>query len=458
MGSRSEHPHDSSNTFRAIRVGKYELGRTLGEGNFSVVKLARHVDTGDNVAIKILDKERVLRNQKMDVMEREILIMKTIRHPNVVHMYEAMAAETKMYIVLELVTGGELFDKITNSGRLTEPEARKYFQQLICAVDYCYSKGLFHRNLKPENLLVDADGVLKVSDFGLSTLPQQVRYDGMLHTTCGSPKYMAPEVISNVEYESAKADLWSCGVILFVLLAGYLPFNDNDITALYVKTLRGDFTCPSFFSPSATRLIKRILHPNPAARITINGIFEDEWFKKDYIPPRISQENISLDKVSSSFSEAIDSQNLVAEGQDAGPAAPVTRNAFDMMCTSLGFNLIGNLFNKVLVKRETSFISKCSANEIISGIEHTAAPLGFNVKKRNYKLRIEGEKAGRKGHLSIATKIFEVDPPFHMVELRKAGGDTLEFDKFYKDLSTGLKHIIWKEDTDGAGGSTSTAK
>ncbi|XP_048330846.2 CBL-interacting serine/threonine-protein kinase 23 isoform X4 [Ziziphus jujuba] len=385
------------------RVGKYELGRTLGEGNFAKVKFARNVETNDNVAIKILDKDKLLKHKMIGQIKREISTMKLIRHPNVIRMYEVMASKTKIYIVLEFVTGGELFDKIASKGRLKEDEARKYFQQLICAVDYCHSRGVCHRDLKPENLLLDANGTLKVSDFGLSALPQQVREDGLLHTTCGTPNYVAPEVINNKGYDGAKADLWSCGVILFVLMAGYLPFEESNLMALYKKIFKADFTCPPWFSTSAKKLIKRILDPNPETRITIAEVIENEWFKKGYKPPRFEQTDINLDDVDAIFNESVG-----------------------------------------LVKRETRFTSKCPANEIISKIEETAAPLGFDVKKNNFKMKLQGEKTGRKGHLSVATEIFEVAPSLYMVELRKSGGDTLEFHKFYKNLSTGLKDIVWK--------------
>ncbi|XP_044496394.1 CBL-interacting serine/threonine-protein kinase 23 isoform X2 [Mangifera indica] len=345
------------------RVGKYELGRTLGEGSFAKVKFARNVETGENVAIKILDKDKVLKHKMIGQIKREISTMKLIRHPNVIRMYEVMASKTKIYIVLEFVTGGELFDKIASKGRLKEDEARKYFQQLINAVDYCHSRSVYHRDLKPENLLLDANGVLKISDFGLSALPQQVREDGLLHTTCGTPNYVAPEVINNKGYDGAKADLWSCGVILFVLMAGFLPFEESNLMTLYKKIFKADFKCPPWFSTSAKKLITRILDPNP-----MTG----------------------------------------------------------------------------LVKRETRFTSKCSANEILAKIEETATPLGFDVKKNNFKMKLQGEKTGRKGHLSVATEVFQVAPSLHMVELRKSGGDTLEFHQFYKNLSTGLKDIVWK--------------
>ncbi|XP_059668775.1 CBL-interacting serine/threonine-protein kinase 23-like isoform X1 [Cornus florida] len=429
------------------RVGKYELGRTLGEGSFAKVKFARNLETGENVAIKILNKEKVLKHKMIGQIKREISTMKLIRHPNVIRMYEVMASKTKIYIVLEFVTGGELFDKISTRGRFKEDEARKYFQQLINTVDYCHSRGVFHRDLKPENLLLDANGVLKVSDFGLSALPQQVREDGLLHTTCGTPNYVAPEVINNKGYDGAKADLWSCGVILFVIMAGFLPFEDSNLMALYKKIFKADFTCPPWFSSSVKKLIKRILDPNPSTRITIAEVIENDWFKKGYKPPKFEQADVSLDDVEAIFDESEDSRNLVVERREEQPAMPVTMNAFELISTSMGLNL-GSLFEKQmgLVKRETRFTSRCPAKEIISKIEEAAVPLGFDVKKNNYKMKLQGEKTGRKGHLSVATEIFEVAPSLYMVELRKSGGDTLEFHKFYNNLSIGLKDIVWRSD------------
>nr|XP_009398325.1 PREDICTED: CBL-interacting protein kinase 23-like isoform X2 [Musa acuminata subsp. malaccensis] len=400
------------------RVGKYELGRTLGEGTFAKVKFAKNFETGENVAIKILDKDKILRHKMIDQIKREISTMKLIQHPNVVRMYDA------------------------RHGRLKEDEARKYFQQLINAVDYCHSRGVFHRDLKPENLLLDSSGVLKISDFGLSALPQQVHEDGKLYTTCGTPNYVAPEVVKDKGYDGAMADLWSCGVILFVLMAGYLPFEDSNLVSLYKKIFKADFSCPSWISASAKKLIQRILDPNPQTRITIPQVIENEWFKKGYQPPHFETPDVVLDDVDAIFDESGEGTNLVVERREE---RPVLMNAFDLISTAQGLNL-GTLFEKQmgLVKRETRFTSKLPADEILSRIEAAAKPLGFDVKKQNYKLKLQGEKSGRKGHLAITTEVFEVTPSFHVVELRKSRGDTLEFHKFYKGISTGLKDIMWK--------------
>ncbi|KAK2965516.1 hypothetical protein RJ640_008866, partial [Escallonia rubra] len=401
------------------RVGKYEIGKTLGEGSFAKVKYAKNDETGDSVAIKIIDRDRVLRHKMVEQIKREISTMKLIKHPNVLKLFEVMASKTKIYIVLEYVNGGELFDKIALHGRLKEDEAKKYFQQLINAVDYCHSRGVYHRDLKPENLLLDSFGFLKVSDFGLSAFSQQVKDDGLLHTACGTPNYVAPEVLTDKGYDGTSADIWSCGVILFVLMAGYLPFDEPNLPSLYRRIQKADFSCPSWFSSASKKLIMRILDPNPITRIKIQEILDNDWFQKAYKPPHFEQgEDVNLDDVDAAFNDA--EEHLVTERKEK----PVSMNAFELISSSRGFSL-ENLFERQmqedLVKRETRFASKCSANEIMSKIEEAAKPLGFNVHKRNYKMKLKGDKTGRKGHLAVATE-------------------------FYKSFSSGLKDVVWNSE------------
>lgn len=420
------------------RVGKYELGKTIGEGSFAKVKFAKNVETGDAFAIKILNRDKVLRHSMVEQLKREVCTMKEIKHPNVIKIYEVMASKTKIYIVLEYVDGGELFDKIIKYGKLNEDEARKYFQQLIDAVDYCHSRGVYHRDLKPENLLLDSFGVLKVSDFGLSAFSQQVREDGLLHTACGTPNYVAPEVITDKGYDGTAADIWSCGVILFVLMAGYLPFDDTNLMALYKKIQKADFNCPTWFSSGAQKLIKRILDPKPVTRITISEIRQDDWFRKNYQPPHFAEEGgVNLDDIDAAFNSS--EENLVTERREK----PMSMNAFELISGSQGFSL-ENLFEKSgSTRRESRFTSPCPANEIVSKIEEAAKSLDFNVDKKNYKMKLKGHASGRKGHLSVATEVFEVAPSLHVVQMRKLGGDTLEYNKFYKNFSSGLKDVVW---------------
>ena len=201
-------------------------------------------------------------------IKREIAVLRWVRHPHIVQLYEVMATKLRIYFVMEYVRGGELFAR----GRLREADARRYFQHLVSSVAFCHARGVYHRDIKPENLLVDDAGDLKVSDFGLSAVADQMRHDGLFHTFCGTPAYVAPEVLSRRGYDAAKADLWCCGV---VLAAGYLPFQDRNLVAMYRKIHRGEFRCPKWFSPELTRL----LDTNPQRRATANEIMDDEWFK-----------------------------------------------------------------------------------------------------------------------------------------------------------------------------------
>ncbi|EFJ05224.1 hypothetical protein SELMODRAFT_137499 [Selaginella moellendorffii] len=431
-------------SYRRTRVGKYELGRTLGEGTFAKVKYARNLETNESVAIKILDKEKILKHKMVDQIKREISTMKLVRHPNVIQLFEVIGSKTKIYMVMEYVTGGEMFDKIAREGKQDERKARIYFQQLIDAVDYCHSRGVCHRDLKPENLLLDSDGNLKISDFGLSALPQQCRSDGLLHTTCGTPNYVAPEVISDKGYDGFKADIWSCGIVLYVLLAGYLPFDEPNLVALYKKMHRADFTFPHWFSRGSRKLVQKILDPNPKSRISISRIMDNEWFQVEHKPMTLGKEQSpNLDDIDAVFNGSED--HLVAEKEEP---QPVTMNAFEIISMSRGFNLSG-LFEHREVERESRFTSKHPAKEIVRTIEETARPLGFHIQKRNYKMTLQGSKRGRKGHLSVCTEVFEVAPSFYVVELRKSGGDTLEYHKatFHQSFTTGLKDIIWKDQT-----------
>jgi serine/threonine protein kinase len=233
------------------RVGKYELGRTLGEGTFGKVKYAINTETKEAVAIKVLDKEKIQKQNMGNQIKKEISIMKMVKHEYIVGMIEVLASKTKIFIVLELIVGGELFDKIVTVGKLTEDQAFFYFNQLVEGVEYCHKLGVCHRDLKPENLLLDEHGNLKISDFGLSSLyVGDAEMDGasrteLLHTTCGTPNYVAPEVIADQGYDGKKADVWSIGVILYVLIAGFLPFDEGTIMALFSKIQKADFTYPN---------------------------------------------------------------------------------------------------------------------------------------------------------------------------------------------------------------------
>ncbi|KAK7394987.1 hypothetical protein VNO78_15528 [Psophocarpus tetragonolobus] len=261
-----------------VLFGKYELRSLLGVGAFGKVYHATSVDTRQSVAVKAVSKSKVLNGGFAANVEREISIMRCLHHSNIINLYEVLATKTKIYFVMEFAAGGELFDEVSSKGRLPEDAARFYFRQLISAIKHCHSLGVFHRDLKLDNLLLDENGNLKVSDFGLSAVTGQIRPDGLLHTICGTPSYVAPEILAKKGYDGAKADLWSCGVVLFALTAGYLPFNDYNVSVLYRKIYRGQFRFPGWMSHDLRFLLSRLLDTNPETRITVDEIYQDTWF------------------------------------------------------------------------------------------------------------------------------------------------------------------------------------
>ncbi|KAL6631007.1 hypothetical protein ACP70R_028347 [Stipagrostis hirtigluma subsp. patula] len=431
-----------------ILMQKYEVGRLLGQGTFAKVYHARNIVTSQSVAIKVIDKDKIFKVGLMEQIKREISVMKLVRHPNVVQLFEVMATKSKIYFVLEYVKGGELFNKIAK-GKLREDAARKYFQQLVSAVDFCHSRGVYHRDLKPENLLVDENGNLKISDFGLSALAESRHQDGLLHTTCGTPAYVAPEVISRKGYDGAKVDTWSCGVILFVLMAGYLPFQDSNLMEMYRKIGKGDFKCPPWFPSDVRKLVSRILDPNPRTRMPITKIVECFWFKKG-LDSKLIRKNMEMKgkvtavpDVNAIFSSTgSSSSKVVDEKQDA---AKVTNlNAFDIISLSEGFDLSG-LFEETEKRKEARFTSSQPASAIISKLEDVATCSKLTVKKKEGGvLKMEGASEGRKGVLGIDAEIFEVTPSFHLVEIKKNNGDTLEYESLWKqDMKPALKDIVW---------------
>lgn len=211
-------------------IGHYIIGKNIGEGTFGKVKLGTHILTGEKVAIKILEKRKIVEEADVQRVSREIEILKMIRHPNIIQLFEIIETPKQLFLIMEYVSGGELFDYIVKKQKLTEQEACKYFQQIICGVEYLHELGIVHRDLKPENLLLDYQNNLKLVDFGLSNT---YKPGETLKTACGSPCYAAPEMIEGKNYYGSRVDIWSCGVILFAMVAGYLPFEDKDTSKLY---------------------------------------------------------------------------------------------------------------------------------------------------------------------------------------------------------------------------------
>ncbi|XP_077817773.1 serine/threonine-protein kinase BRSK2 isoform X3 [Macaca mulatta] len=255
-------------------VGPYRLEKTLGKGQTGLVKLGVHCVTCQKVAIKIVNREKLSESVLMKV-EREIAILKLIEHPHVLKLHDVYENKKYLYLVLEHVSGGELFDYLVKKGRLTPKEARKFFRQIISALDFCHSHSICHRDLKPENLLLDEKNNIRIADFGMASL--QVG-DSLLETSCGSPHYACPEVIRGEKYDGRKADVWSCGVILFALLVGALPFDDDNLRQLLEKVKRGVFHMPHFIPPDCQSLLRGMIEVDAARRLTLEHIQKHIWY------------------------------------------------------------------------------------------------------------------------------------------------------------------------------------
>lgn len=277
-----------------IKIGHYVLLETLGTGSFGKVKKARHQLTGHTVAIKILNRNKIKSLDVVGKIRREIQNLKLFRHPHIIKLYQVINTPSDIFMVMEYVSGGELFDHIVKNGKLNENEARKFFQQIISGVAYCHRHMIVHRDLKPENLLLDDNMNVKVADFGLSNMMKDGEF---LRTSCGSPNYAAPEVVSGELYAGPEVDIWSCGVILYALLTGTLPFDDESVQILFKKIRSGVYSTPDYLSRPVANLIEKLLTVDPLKRATIKEIRDHEWFKinlPDYLFPKPTSENLNI--------------------------------------------------------------------------------------------------------------------------------------------------------------------
>lgn len=288
--------HTGSGPQPLVKIGHYLLGATLGTGTFGKVKIGEHQMTKHKVAVKILNRQKIKSLDVVGKIRREIQNLKLFRHPHIIKLYQVISTPTDIFMIMEYVSGGELFDYIVKHGKLQEHEARRFFQQIISGVDYCHRHMIVHRDLKPENLLLDHNRHVKIADFGLSNM----MLDGeFLRTSCGSPNYAAPEVISGKLYAGPEVDIWSCGVILYALLCGTLPFDDEHVPTLFRKIKSGIFPIPEYLNKQVVNLVCQMLQVDPLKRATIEEIKKHEWFQKDLpsylFPSSIEQDSNVID-------------------------------------------------------------------------------------------------------------------------------------------------------------------
>uniref|UniRef100_A0A8C1AX31 Maternal embryonic leucine zipper kinase n=1 Tax=Cyprinus carpio carpio TaxID=630221 RepID=A0A8C1AX31_CYPCA len=260
----------------------YEVYETIGSGGFAKVKLGIHILTGEKVAIKIMEKKDL--GDDLPRVKLEIEAMKNLSHQHVCRLYHVIETSSKIYMVLEYCPGGELFDYIIAKDRLSEEETRVFFRQIISALAYVHSQGYAHRDLKPENLLIDEDHNLKLIDFGLCAKPKGGLGFELL-TCCGSPAYAAPELIQGKAYIGSEADVWSMGILLYALLCGFLPFDDDNCMVLYRKITRGKYSNPHWLSPASILLLNQMMQVDPKRRLTVKQLLDHPWVMKGYSTP-----------------------------------------------------------------------------------------------------------------------------------------------------------------------------
>ncbi|KAK1428020.1 hypothetical protein QVD17_16845 [Tagetes erecta] len=414
--------------------GKYEIGRLLGYGAFAKVFHAREVHTERSVAIKAINKQRIVKGGLTANVKREISIMRRLRHPNIVRLLEVVANKKKIYFVLEFAKGGELFAKVAKS-RFSEDLSRRYFQQLISAVGYCHSRGVYHRDLKPENLLLDENWNLKVTDFGLSALTDQIRPDGLLHTLCGTPAYVAPEILLKKGYDGAKVDIWSCGIILFVLNSGYLPFNDPNLMGMYKKICNGEFRVPKYTSPGLKHLLTCLLDTNPITRITIEEIITHPWFKVGYKHVTFHHDYFELKDADDD-----DDDDDVEDGDDLK-----VMNAFDIISFSSGYKLSG-LFDE----REDGerFLSTETPEKIVSTVVAVAEGEGLTVVvKKKWCVKVVG---GYNCNFIMVVELKRLTEELVVVEVRMREYEVGPSNRIWKDkIRPGLSCLIYKTGPNG---------
>ncbi|KAM0793059.1 hypothetical protein ACM66B_000545 [Microbotryomycetes sp. NB124-2] len=301
----------SGRSKQPVYIGDYEVISTLGHGSFGKVKLAKHTATGLKVAMKFISKRKISTPEMSNRVHREIQYLSLLRHPHIIKLYDVIATQNDIVMVIEYLSG-ELFDYIVKRGKMPEDEARRFFQQIISALEYCHSHNIVHRDLKPENLLLDEHLNVKIADFGLSNIMK----DGdFLKTSCGSPNYAAPEVISGKLYAGPEIDIWSCGVILYVMLCGRLPFDDDHIPLLFKKINGGIFSLPPFLSPEARSLLSRMLLVDSNKRIKLHEIRQLPWFQKDLAPYLFAPSTLGAPPTSNGEAAADD------DGEEGGEQA-----------------------------------------------------------------------------------------------------------------------------------------
>nr|KAJ0203423.1 hypothetical protein LSAT_V11C500253320 [Lactuca sativa] len=412
-----------------IILNKYQLTRLLGRGSFAKVYHGRSLIDDSSVAVKVIEKPSIADPTMEPRLVREVAAMRRLNHPNILKLHEVLATKTKIYLVMELASGGELFTQLSRRGRMKEATARRYFQQIVSTLNFCHQNGVAHRDLKPQNLLLDDDGNLKISDFGLSALPESQK-DGLLHTACGTPAYTAPEIVRRKGYDGAKADAWSCGIILFIFLAGYLPFDDSNLANMYRKIHLREFAFPDWMPKQPRIIIQKLLDPNPKTRMSIETLMNLSWFKKSLRP------DPTLELHNETEAEATEEDDL------SSIKYKTTMNAFDIISMSSGLDLSG-IFEEKIVRKDRRFTTTATAAEIERRVVEVGERLGYRSKKMKDKENRNRDVMGLvKGRVVVLAKVLEVAVDLLLVEMTVVGGGGGFSEVEWEEFKVGFEDVV----------------
>ncbi|XP_021735644.1 CBL-interacting serine/threonine-protein kinase 4-like [Chenopodium quinoa] len=457
--SSSSPPSSSSNAAKTI-LGRYQSGKLLGKGSFAKVYHARSLTNNQSVAIKVIDKSKTHPSMEPRIVG-EVAAMRRLNHPNILKIHEVLASKSKIYLVMELAKGGDLFGKLSRRAdhRFPEPLARKYFHQLVSALHYCHQNGVAHRDVKPQNLLLDEEGNIKVSDFGLSAVAESAvavsKEKMMLQTSCGTPAFAAPEIVGRTRngYDGSKADAWSCGVILFVMLTGYLPFDDGNLVMMYRKMHRKEYRFPSWVSKPARGLISRLLDPIPKSRLSIDDIPNDSWFKNHGMlyPRSVSLGDMaSLEEKKYKKMLLLERCNTMSDsagnnGDKARCGGGESMNAFEIITMSSGLNLSG-MFDQDYSegRREKRFTSREPKAVVVEKVVGVGENLGYEVEKRENCCGNFSVWLG-KGRFVLSVTVSEVAAELVVVEMKVVDGGGVGWDQeevHWEQLKSGLGDIV----------------
>uniref|UniRef100_A0A7S1W0K7 non-specific serine/threonine protein kinase n=1 Tax=Neobodo designis TaxID=312471 RepID=A0A7S1W0K7_NEODS len=451
------------------RMGKYELGRVLGHGSFSKVRLGTDTTNGEVFAVKIIDKAQLAKQRLEEQLKREIAVLKTLRHKHIVAMREVLQTSRHIYIVLELVEGGELFEQIVQERRFPEEKARRYFQQLILAVKYCHKQGIAHRDLKPENLLLDKAGHIKISDFGLANLTNDS--GDLMSTVCGTPNYVAPEVIRDQGYSGFSADVWSCGIILYVMMSGHQAFDDPNVKALFNKIERGEYQMSRYFTEGAKDLISKILVVDAAKRLTIEEIIQHPWFQVGFDASQLAQTEQIIDVTDDDKKGALqtipDSDPAASTNPGDGVETQTGDDGFAiaqrMMGATLGSLSKSNPLPSANVASPSGPPPQAPAGAVrgllykgkldaaikdIHAALKTMAPNVNCMKGEGHTTELKGFVNAKRGLVTFVVEVTPTTvPQMVLVEAKKGRGDVLDFGDMLSQLHTLLAGKVLSQPT-----------